>query len=335
MAAAVQAVAGLSDSGHEWLPHSRATRPLVARMKMLQQSPTTGCSATARCKTVWWRIRLRASWVLLGALLAASTAFSAESSAETGSTSRRLAAPADLILPLEPGRWTLTSGPHGKEGYGQGALDFQPVDKSWSEARVVAIADGTAQWLPCRNNTAATPGLLVVDHGTGWWSTYFHVVSIRSDLDAAGETVDVERGEPIAGLIGPHPSDLGANESCGGTSTGPHLHFALGFKETGTPTLGELFRTTENGGVLLTPFDYRIGGWTAKSAGRGGAIIHENGDIVGQWGHIDVPSLDNSAARVDDPAPEPNDPYGQSFLGRLAGALARMMQAIAELLLPW
>ena len=282
--------------------------------------------------TIGRRVKLGAVIVVLGALLATGTAWPAEGSAQSASTGEPPPVPDGFILPLEPGtEWVLKQGPHGRNG--PGGLDFGPRPQSASnEFSVVAIADGTARWLWCSKTTGKSPGLLVVDHGGGWWSAYFHVVSNRGDLDSVGDAVEVERGEPIAGLIGPHPGDNFANESCGGESTGPHLHFALGYQESGAPTAFQMFRTPAHGGVLVSPLDYSIGGWTALEEGPHGAIKHENGDVIHPFQQpevrIKVPLLNDDDPHVGDTDPPSGaDPPSQSS-GWLAlvAAILRLLQ---------
>jgi len=111
-------------------------------------------------------------------------------------------------LPWKDGTtWRLTGGPHSNVGRGKpwSSLDFAgPVaGKSYP---VVAAAAGTVV-RPCAN-------WVQIKHGNGWETSYYHLIGIKV---RAGQYV--KQGQ----LLGYTSTQAG----CGGSATGPHVHFSI------------------------------------------------------------------------------------------------------------
>ncbi len=120
-----------------------------------------------------------------------------------------------FLLPWQDGEAWLTgvAGFHGSYD----ALDFFPPDTPLS---LDVVCEGEEGWFAAVSAfwvLASAPGvvtyaarpMVVIDHGTGWTSAYFHLDDIQV---APGQTVAA--GDPLG-----HPSTYG------GCTTGPHLHF--------------------------------------------------------------------------------------------------------------
>ncbi len=125
---------------------------------------------------------------------------------------------ADLIHPLQ--RRT-----HLTQGYSSG---HQAYDFRSSHTKVVAVLDGqvdATRWdrpdgwtWPCDNTVSARGNYLILDHGSGLTTSYYHL-SNTGNTPGAGASVD--RGQYMA---------LTDDTGC---STGDHLHFSV--KTNGSP----------------------------------------------------------------------------------------------------
>jgi LasA protease len=139
---------------------------------------------------------------------------------------------ARLSLPWRQGEfWRLTGGPHPETGGKTrpwSALDFQPRS---GESRAVRAARGGRVSRPCAN-------MVIVDHGDGWATSYYHVKKIRVKN---GQMVD--RGQ-VLGLVS-------KRSGCGGYATGPHVHFSLMWK-----------------GQYVNIRGAALGGWTVKEGSQ-------------------------------------------------------------------
>jgi hypothetical protein len=118
---------------------------------------------------------------------------------------------ADLSLPFPIGETWRFNGPH-PNGPGRiwSSLDFYRIT-GWNidyDAPITAMRGGVAS-LPCAN-------MVVIDHGDGWSTTYYHVVNISV---AEGQTV--ARGQRVGGTS--------AEFRCGGAADGPHSHIWTSF----------------------------------------------------------------------------------------------------------
>lgn len=133
---------------------------------------------------------------------------------------------ADLSFPWAVGEAWRFNGPHPNGGSTVwGAVDFYPPSLA-ANAPILAMRGGIAH-RPCAN-------LLIIDHGDGWSSAYYHLASI-----AVAEGQSVARGQ----LIGRTSAAVG----CGGFATGPHVHVWLVFQGNDVEIAGK-----------------DIGGWTVE-----------------------------------------------------------------------
>lgn len=134
----------------------------------------------------------------------------------------------ELSLPWGKGdTWRLTGGPHSNVGRGRpwSSLDFNGPISGRSYA--VRAAAGGIVTRPCRN-------LVQIRHADGWTTSYYHLARIK-----------VRAGQRVATgqLLGYTSTKAG----CGGSASGPHLHFALKY--------GSKFVNLD--GLV-------IGGWTVR-----------------------------------------------------------------------
>ncbi len=103
-----------------------------------------------------------------------------------------------LSLPWEVGNIWYFNGPHEASRSSQ---DF------WGgSTKVTAARDGIA-YRPCEN-------LIRISHTEGWSTGYYHVVNYQ-----------VTDGQPVS--RGQYLADIENGVACGGSSTGPHVHFSL------------------------------------------------------------------------------------------------------------
>lgn len=110
-----------------------------------------------------------------------------------------------MRLPFAVGQsWRLTGGPHPMNGGLWSSLDFAGGD-----GRVLAARDGVAYTM-CESGT----GWLRVVHDDGFATDYYH---LEDNIRAEG--TPVSEGD-FLGMIG-------TDVSCGGSATGPHVHFSL------------------------------------------------------------------------------------------------------------
>ncbi|NJP07051.1 MAG: peptidoglycan DD-metalloendopeptidase family protein, partial [Chloroflexaceae bacterium] len=109
-----------------------------------------------------------------------------------------------LSLPYATGEtWTLTGGPHvAVNGSVKNALDF-----AGGNGMIRAARDGVAYY------QASCPNFISIVHDGGWKTTYYHVINIAI---VNGQSVSREQ------FLG----NISAQSGCGGSATGPHVHFA-------------------------------------------------------------------------------------------------------------
>ncbi|WP_129678407.1 M23 family metallopeptidase [Candidatus Chloroploca sp. Khr17] len=124
---------------------------------------------------------------------------------------------AQLSLPWPIGEtWTFTGGSHGSRK--------EAVDFAGGSGEIRAARGGIA-YIPCANK-------VVIDHGDGWQTGYYHVSGIQVRHGQA-----VSRGQALG--------QMSAESGCGGGATGPHVHFS-----------------TSLHGVDQPIRDHILGGWT-------------------------------------------------------------------------
>jgi hypothetical protein len=134
---------------------------------------------------------------------------------------------ADMAFPFPVGQAWQFNGPHPNSGGGAwSSLDFYPPSLT-ANAPVNAMRGGVV-YRPCAN-------LVVIDHGDGWQSHYYHLINI-----SVSQGQVVSRGQQIGGTS--------AEFKCGGAADGPHLHIWLEY---------------QNNEMVIAGMD--IGGWTVEN----------------------------------------------------------------------
>ncbi len=159
-----------------------------------------------------------------------------------------------LSLPWATGEtWKLTGGTHNNSGLEQrpwSAIDFQGPNRT---GKVRAAANGTIyRSSNCKN-------FIRIDHANGWQTGYYH---LTNEQVSNGQTV--QRGQYIG--------DISIEAGCGGSATGPHVHFSL---------------RKSNAYQDLNNKD--IGGWTIKdgtSQYTGCMTRVKDNSKICQWGYI-------------------------------------------------
>jgi murein DD-endopeptidase MepM/ murein hydrolase activator NlpD len=137
-----------------------------------------------------------------------------------------------LSFPFPVGETWGFQGPHANGGEAVlSSLDFYRLDVAVG-APVVAMAGGVVT-VP-----ANCPNMVIVDHGGGWTSNYYHVTGISV---STGQTIN--RGQQLGGTS--------AETGCGGFASGPHVHVWLKF---------------QNSSVAIAGKD--IGGWTVQAGAQ-------------------------------------------------------------------
>jgi LasA protease len=139
----------------------------------------------------------------------------------TGATSTGLG------LPFPAGEdWMMGGGPHGSDG---SSRPFSSIDFNGGKGRVVAPADGYL-YRSCEKNGSA---MLSIVHANGFATEYYHMVSLTN----------LANGSPIK--AGTYLGNIGNGLPCGGSTTGPHVHFQV-----------------KKNGKLVSVHGLQFGGWT-------------------------------------------------------------------------
>ncbi|MEO4030375.1 M23 family metallopeptidase [Chromobacterium vaccinii] len=114
-----------------------------------------------------------------------------------------------LGLPWQEGAaWSMTGGPHGYSGESQ---PYDSIDFAGGDGRVLAPQAGVIYKSCLRNGS----GLVKLVHDNGYSSTYYHMINLNSVAD----------GQRVA--KGAYLGKIGNGLPCGGSTTGPHVHFSL------------------------------------------------------------------------------------------------------------
>ena len=160
---------------------------------------------------------------------------------------------ARLSLPIPVGEtWTLVQGPHNTAG---GVVTpLSSLDFAGGSGHVVAAAEGVVA--PVSPAVCANPdpsaGLVVIDHGNGWHTSYYHLRNVQVVVGQA-----VRRGQWLG--------DTGTALPCGGSAVGSHTHFSVEYYTTGAFTFA--------GMVDIRGMD--LGGWTVWGTDRSGCLIND------------------------------------------------------------
>jgi LasA protease len=124
-----------------------------------------------------------------------------------------------LSLPYAVGQtWTLTGGPHGWAG---SERPFSSLDLAGGDGQVLAPGDGVVYTM-CGNNL----GWLRIYHPTGYTTDYYHLWNNIQPADGSNVTAGTFLG------------NIGTDVSCGGSASGPHVHWAVLEGETRVPWHG-------------------------------------------------------------------------------------------------
>jgi LasA protease len=113
-----------------------------------------------------------------------------------------------LRLPYANGQtWTLTGGPHKMSTSVRSSIDL-----SGGDGRVLSARAGLAYTM-----CSSKKGWIRVIHDRGWATDYYH---LSGNIKANGKNI----GDGV--FLG----NIGNDVSCGGSSTGAHVHFSLRYK---------------------------------------------------------------------------------------------------------
>ncbi|OHX11134.1 hypothetical protein BI343_06055 [Chromobacterium amazonense] len=114
-----------------------------------------------------------------------------------------------LGLPWRAGAaWSMTGGPHGYSGESQ---PYDSIDFAGGDGKVLAPQAGVIYKSCVRNGSA----LVKLVHDNGYSTTYYHMINLTSVPD--GQRLDK----------GAYLGTIGNGLPCGGSTTGPHVHFSL------------------------------------------------------------------------------------------------------------
>ncbi|MEH6459053.1 peptidoglycan DD-metalloendopeptidase family protein [Chitinimonas sp. JJ19] len=172
-----------------------------------------------------------------------------------------LAGETGLGLPWAEGvAWYMGGGPHGNSG---NSRPFDSIDFNGGNGQVLAPRDGRI-YKSCVRNSSAIVQLV---HDNGYTSRYYHMVNLPNLADGTL----VRKGAYLG--------QIGNGLPCGGSTTGPHVHFSISMN--GQPV-------AVNGKT--------IGGWQffeGASAYQGYALrngrrVNPGGSLV-NYGSGDVP----------------------------------------------
>ncbi|HEY9104197.1 peptidoglycan DD-metalloendopeptidase family protein [Chitinimonas sp.] len=175
-----------------------------------------------------------------------------------------------LSLPWAEGvAWYMGGGPHGNSG---NSRPFDSIDFSGPGGQVLAPRDGRIYKSCVRNGSA----IVQLVHDNGYTSRYYHMESLPNLADGSL----VRKGSYLG--------QIGLALPCGGSTTGPHVHFSLSMN--GNPV-------AVNGKI--------VGGWQffeGASAYQGYALhnstrVNPGGRLV-NYGAGDTPTEPGQPATV-------------------------------------
>jgi LasA protease len=194
------------------IPSARVAQPLNDEDARLQDVLPEGHLWVARREGKSWTVALsetaefrqllrRAPVDLLGR--DSQQLLTAEPDAALGNTA------GNLSLPWNPNEsWALRGGPHGWTGTPR---PWSSLDFNGGSGQVVAARKGVA-FRMCSTGG----GWIRVDHGDGWTTDYYHLSSM-----AVANNTSVTRRQYLG--------NQGVNIDCGGSASGPHVHFTIRF----------------------------------------------------------------------------------------------------------
>lgn len=184
-----------------------------------------------------------------------------------------------LRLPWRVGdAWHMGGGPHGNSG---SSRPFNSVDFNGGDGRVMAAAAGRVYRF-CSSDRSR--GLIRVIHDNGYATEYYHML----DTVQAADGAQVGQGEYLG--------HIGTELPCGGSATGPHVHFAL-----------------RQGNTQVAVDGKTIGGWTFhEGASPYGGFAERNGQRVepgrGALQNVAGPGQPDPTPGPTPPGPTPTGP---------------------------
>ncbi|SUX55431.1 Protease lasA precursor [Chromobacterium vaccinii] len=162
-----------------------------------------------------------------------------------------------LGLPWQEGAaWSMTGGPHGYSGESQ---PYDSIDFAGGDGRVLAPQAGVIYKSCLRNGS----GLVKLVHDNGYSSTYYHMINLNTVAD----------GQRVA--KGAYLGKTGNGLPCGGSTTGPHVHFSLIHQGKAEPVNRKWL-----GGWQFFSGSRAYQGYAARDGGRvnvGGRLTHYRG----------------------------------------------------------
>ena len=201
------------------------------------------------------------------AAVASASAPSAEAAAGTSVLQAAGDSSGQLSLPIPAGEtWTLTQGPHNTNGGAQNAVSpLSSLDLSGGSGHVVAARDGVVESVAaaCRGETPAQANLVVINHGDGWHTSYYHIPNVQ-----------VVVGQHVA--RGQYLGNIGTGTGCGGSADGAHVHFSVEYYTSGS-------YSWQTGEVDLR--GRSIGGWTFQGANWNGYAVRNSDGRTVYSGH--------------------------------------------------
>ncbi|QNM95819.1 M23 family metallopeptidase [Chitinimonas koreensis] len=237
-----------------------------------------------------WTVGLEGSETFFSMLEQAPTSLLAEAeksafrSQRKSATARPNAAPqllageTGLGLPWPEGvAWYMGGGPHGNSG---DSRPFDSIDFSGGDGRVLAPRDGRIYKSCIRNGSA----IVQLVHDNGYTTRYYHMVNLPTLADGTL----VRKGAYLG--------QIGNGLPCGGSTTGPHVHFSL----------------SQNGQAIAVN-GKTVGGWQffegaqpyAGYALRNGRRVNTGGSLV-NYGADQGPTPEPQPRTVTVKAPSAN-----------------------------
>lgn len=168
-----------------------------------------------------------------------------------------------LGLPWAEGSaWRLTGGPHGDD---QTSRPFNSLDFAGGNGRVLAPRDGLIYQSCLRNGS----GLITLVHDNGFSSSYYHLENLTNLSNGAAVSKGTYLGK------------IGMGLPCGGSTTGPHVHFALKQGSNKTPADGKVI-----GGWLFREGSAPYQGYASRNGNR----VNVGGELYNFGGGNSLPS---------------------------------------------
>ncbi|MFC4158466.1 peptidoglycan DD-metalloendopeptidase family protein [Chitinimonas lacunae] len=181
-----------------------------------------------------------------------------------------------LALPWREGvSWYMGGGPHGNSG---SSRPFDSIDFNGGDGRVLAPRDGRIYKSCIRNGSA----LIKLVHDNGYSTSYYHM----RELTTIPDGTLVSKGTYLGRIDVKLP--------CGGSASGPHVHFTLSYNGQAVPVDGKVI-----GGWRFTEGSRAYQGYATRDGKRvnvGGALFN--------YGAGQTPPPGNQTGTVRSPDPQ-------------------------------